>query len=80
MQRNIFSLPEAMNWAGEIPREEGKQVGRYLPHRIQTYPERGLDWETAGFEFRPTRVGIDALSLTSLRRLWSLSESPFLIL
>lgn len=69
-----------MNWAA---RYQGRRESRWADTcltRIQTYPERGLEWETAGLEFRPTLVGIDALPLTSLRRLWSLPESQFLIL
>lgn len=30
MKKNTSSLPEAMNSAGEIPREEGEIAGRHL--------------------------------------------------
>lgn len=38
-KRNTSSLPEAMNWAGEIPRKKGKHVGGYLLHLEKELPK-----------------------------------------
>lgn len=79
-KRNASSLPEAVNWAGE---NQGKREGMWVDTCLtwgKTCPTFWLGWEVPGFAPRPTCMGTCVLPLTSLRRLFCLSGSQFLIL
>lgn len=80
MKRSILLLPEAVNWAGERPRAEAKQVGTDPLHPQTDLPETqaGVGNHRLGVQADPG--GSCALSLTSPSKLLSLSTSQFLLL